>query len=168
MIARRGGQRVVRRHANPRCRERVHMDFTRRTLLKGGLGAAGLAVFGGLAPRVAAAPRTSGAGTTLERTILKSTSAGYAPLSLGPGEPYLVRQELATRTSPQPGTGRVIASFAQLTDIHIVDTQSPARFEFLDQYGLPAIRPFLPPGTDLASAYRPDELLTAQVAEPAS
>ena len=50
-----------------------------------------------------------------------------------------------------------MASFAQLTDIHVLDAQSPARFEFFDAYA-----PF---ASDFGSAYRPQELLTAQVGE---
>ena len=54
-----------------------------------------------------------------------------------------------------------MASFAQLTDIHVMDVQSTARFEFFDAYGS---LPF--PGlSDFTSAYRPQELLSAQVGE---
>ena len=55
----------------------------------------------------------------------------------------------------------MLAAFTQLTDIHVVDVQSPCRFEFFDAYGsLP-----IPGLSDFQSAYRPQELLSAQVAE---
>jgi metallophosphoesterase (TIGR03767 family) len=55
------------------------------------------------------------------------------------------------------GDRRVLASFAQLTDVHLMDVQSPARFEYFDVYG--AAIP------DFTSAYRPQELLSVQVGD---
>ncbi|WP_460366641.1 TIGR03767 family metallophosphoesterase, partial [Actinocorallia lasiicapitis] len=53
-------------------------------------------------------------------------------------------------------------AFAHLTDVHIVDAQSPARVEYLDRVSDPGgILSSLP----LGSAYRAHELLTTQVAE---
>jgi metallophosphoesterase (TIGR03767 family) len=88
-------------------------------------------------------------------------AGGYAPITLGAGEPYLLRRDLARTTIRRRGGRRVVASFAQLTDIHVMDVQSPARFEFFDAYGS---LPF--PGlSDFTSAYRPQELLSAQVGD---
>jgi len=53
----------------------------------------------------------------------------------------------------------VLACFAQLTDVHVTDVQSPGRFEFLDAYGS------LPLLSDFTSAYRPQEMLSAQVGD---
>jgi metallophosphoesterase (TIGR03767 family) len=136
------------------------MEITRRTLLKGALGAAGVAGMGGLSGGVAdAAARPRGWGTTLERTLVRGTPGvgGYAPITVAAGEPYLVRGDLGGVTAHRAGRGRVLASFAQLTDIHVMDVQSPARFEFFDTYGS-----FV---SDFTSAYRPQELLSAQVGE---
>jgi metallophosphoesterase (TIGR03767 family) len=103
----------------------------------------------------------SPAGTTLDQTIVRGApgAGGYAKLTSGPGEPYILRGELAGLTTHQPGGSRVIASFAQLTDIHVMDVQSPGRFEFFDAYGS------LPGLSDFASAYRPQELLSTQVGD---
>lgn len=140
------------------------MEITRRTLLKGALGAAGVAGTGGLSGGVAdASVRPRGWGTTLERTLVRGApgAGGYAPITVAAGEPYLVRGDLGAGTARPAGRGRVLASFAQLTDIHVMDVQSPARFEFFDAYGS---LPF--PGlSDFTSAYRPQELLSAQVGE---
>jgi len=53
-----------------------------------------------------------------------------------------------------------LACVVHLTDIHVIDAQSPARVEFLDRYGDE-------PSTalPLQSAYRPQETLTCHVAE---
>ena len=140
------------------------MKFTRRTLLKGAAGVAGAAAADGFsAETVVAAPPSGGAGTTLGRTLARGAPGvgGYAPITFAAGEPYLLRRDLASRTIRRRGAGRVVASFAQLTDIHAMDVQSPARFEFFDAYGS---LPF--PGlSDFTSAYRPQELLSAQVGE---
>lgn len=140
------------------------MTFTRRTLIKGAAGAAGVAavdVFS--AGPVAASVPAGGDATTLRRTLVRGPGAagGYASITLAAGEPYLLRRDLAGTTIRRRGGRRVVASFAQLTDIHVMDVQSPARFEFFDSYGS---LPF--PGlSDFASAYRPQELLSAQVGE---
>jgi metallophosphoesterase (TIGR03767 family) len=140
------------------------MKFTRRTLLKGALGAAGAAGVGGLPVGSADADAPFGAGTTLSRTLVRGTpgTGGYAPITTAPGEPYLLRTDLGTTSGRRYGRPRrVLASFAQLTDIHVMDVQSPARFEFFDPYGsLP-----IPGLSDFTSAYRPQELLSAQVGD---
>ena len=136
------------------------MDLTRRTVLKGMTGAAGLTALGGIDPRWAqAVPAPGIAGTTLERTIVRGTpgAGGYAALTEGPGEPFVFRGDLTGLTSHQRVSIRPLACFAQLTDVHIMDVQSPARFEFLDTYG--SI------DSDFTSAYRPNELLSAQVGD---
>jgi metallophosphoesterase (TIGR03767 family) len=139
------------------------MDLTRRVFLKGTLGAAGATAAAGLglfpARRALALPLPSAAGTTLEQVIVRGTAGagGYATLTSGPGEPYTVRG--LAGLSGSAGGGRVLACFAQLTDIHVTDVQSPARFEFFDAYGS------LPGLSDFISAYRPNELLSAQVGD---
>ena len=145
------------------------MEFTRRTFLKGAVGAAGVAGAGGLTAGTAHADGGHGGwpdgdGTTLDRTIVRGTSGtgGYAPLTYAEGEPYLVRPELTGESMRAMGERRlrdrrVLASFAQLTDIHVMDVQSPARFEYFDVYG-----GYVP---DFTSAYRPQELLSAQVSD---
>jgi metallophosphoesterase (TIGR03767 family) len=139
------------------------MGLTRRAFLGGVIGAAGTAALAGLDPLTArpalALPAPSVAGTTLEQVVVRGTAGagGYATLAAGPGEPYLRRTDLGGL--PAGGDSRVLACFAQLTDIHVMDVQSPARFEFFDSYGS------VPGLSDLMSAYRPQELLSAQVGD---
>ena len=102
----------------------------------------------GLAPPAAA--RTV---TTHEQTILDRDRDNR--LEPAPGErPHVFRDNLGVtspRIEPNP-LSRIF--FAQFTDNHIVDEESPLRVEFLDDVD----RPF-------TSAYRPQEGLTPQVAE---
>lgn len=141
------------------------MPLSRRALLTGMLGGAGTAALGVTqfpSRRAFALPAPSGVGTTLEQTIVRGAPGpgGYAPLRLAEGEPFLVRADLGG-TPRQRATfaGRVLTCFAQLTDVHVLDAQSPGRFEFFDRYGS------LPGLGDLTSAYRPQELLSAQVGD---
>ncbi|MEU5992893.1 TIGR03767 family metallophosphoesterase [Spirillospora sp. NPDC047418] len=142
-------------------------EYSRRRVLKGaalgaGIASTGLAAFPAR-PAAAAAPALAGpaAGTTLDRTyVLGAAGAGgYRPVITGPGEPHLLRRDLGgTAAARRAATRRGLLAFGHLTDVHIIDAQSPARVEFIDR-----IR-------DLVSGfpeggYRPQEILTTQVAE---
>ncbi|HEY0637183.1 MAG TPA: TIGR03767 family metallophosphoesterase [Pseudonocardiaceae bacterium] len=151
------------------------MELSRRDALRAGaVGAAaaatGLAGFGGLIGTAVAGPgERHGHGTTLDRTLLLGTpgAGGYRPVVPGPGEGYLVRDDLVGGTVAsrhRPGhRRRPILAFGQLTDIHAMDTQSPARVEFLDRYNDPdsPFAPFLP----FESSYRAWEFLSAHISE---
>ena len=140
------------------------MGVTRRTFLGGMLGAAGGAALAGLDPfparRALALPMPPAAGTTLNQVIIRGAAGagGYTPLISGAGEPFLRRTDLGGLPAGGAST-RVLACFGQLTDIHVMDVQSPARFEFADRYG------GIPGLSDLTSAYRPQELLSLQVGD---
>jgi len=91
-------------------------------------------------------------GTTLESTIVINTGTGYLTLKEGPGWPTIARTDLATLQDARVDRRASIAAVVQLTDVHIIDAQSPGRVEFLDRYGDP-----------YTGAFRPQETLTTQV-----
>ncbi|MCQ4120247.1 TIGR03767 family metallophosphoesterase [Rhodococcus tibetensis] len=128
-------------------------DINRRTFLTlAGLGAIGAVGIGGrpwgLQYAGAAPLPTSGAGTTLEATAVPLGTSGYRRLGAGPGWPTIVRTELAEARNGREDRRTAIASLVQLTDVHLVDAQSPVRFEY--------VHPFT------GSAFRPQETLSAQ------
>ena len=73
---------------------------------------------------------------------------GDGALTRGPGEPLRDRTDVAPASAP----GAVLATVAQITDLHVRDEESPSRVPFLDRFGGPFI-----------STFRPQEALSAQV-----
>lgn len=146
------------------------MSASRRQVLKGATAAASaLAVGGGVqAYPVRRAGAAAGPlfpqGTTLDTTIRRGpamNALGYIRLVSGPGEPHQVRSDLGAKPLAGRETRRTpVLAFAHLTDIHLVDAQSPARVEFLDRYNDGPGSPLI-----FAAAYRPQEMLTTQTAE---
>ena len=133
--------------------------LSRRAFLAGSASAAGLLAVGGWsASRARAIERALAlavqpTGTTLEAAIVLAAGVGYRTLQWGPGWPTMVRAELAAPVAQREDRRRALAAIAHLTDIHIVDAQSPGRVEFLDFLGDP-----------FTAAARPHELLTTHVA----
>ena len=144
------------------------MDLTRRHLLRSGAALAGAVSLGGTgllrpAPAWAAPGLVAPAGTTLERTLLRGTpgAGGYAPVVQGPGEQHTVRTDLGVPADRKRAARRwPLLAFAHLTDVHVVDVQSPMRLEYFDRYDDNAVGPGI-----ASSAYRPQEMLTAHIAE---
>ncbi len=111
------------------------------------------------APRTAAAAVKGGAssGRTLGRTTLEQTITGgdrderFQFLKKGPGEPRIVREDLA---EAKPGRGdrrRSLLYAAQTTDWQLADEESPSRVEFFD---ITANEPF---PNSFSAAHRPQE-----------
>ncbi|MFD0687535.1 TIGR03767 family metallophosphoesterase [Actinomadura fibrosa] len=146
-------------------------EISRRRVLKGaalgaGIASTGLAAFpartAAAAPAAAPGLRGPVAGTTLDRTYVlgKAGAGGYRPVVAAPGEPHLLRRDLGgTASAARAARRRGLLAFGHLTDVHIVDAQSPARVEFIDRLkdGLNVL--------PVEGAYRPQEILTTQVAE---
>src|SRR3954451_15617078 len=94
--------------------------------------------------------------TTVQETIKVNSPPGFVgfkTLTTGPGEGYKLRQGvLGKSTSKRATKRRSLLFFAQFSDVHIRDTQSPARVDFVD-----------PAGAPLDSAWRANEALSTQV-----
>jgi metallophosphoesterase (TIGR03767 family) len=81
--------------------------------------------------------------------------APYRSIAEVEGEPHAVRSELGATGTELPRGGRALACLAQLTDLHMTDVESPARFEFVNrEYADPRFRELLP-------MQRPQEALNA-------
>ncbi|MBB6626535.1 metallophosphoesterase [Nocardioides sp. KIGAM211] len=133
------------------------MEFSRRDLFRsaGALGA--LAAFSGVGGLAAEAVAGTGSaargGATLGSVIAKGKAGkgGWRPLVRKAGEPHRVRATLGTAKSGRQARRTALLAFVQLSDVHIVDAQSPMRLESGEGVS--------------SSAYRPQEILTAHIAE---
>ncbi|MGK9148168.1 TIGR03767 family metallophosphoesterase [Plantibacter flavus] len=71
--------------------------------------------------------------TTLLQTIRQGgvTAGRYRTLTTGPGEPYLPRLDIlrATPTANRQAARRSLLYLGHLSDLHVIDAQSPARIE---------------------------------------
>jgi metallophosphoesterase (TIGR03767 family) len=103
----------------------------------------------------AAAHDTTGK-STVEQTIVPVEGSGFKFLRLGPGEPYVVRSELAGGQNQRASRRRSLIYFGQITDWQLPDEESPAREERFDS------DPFARVST---SGYRPQEPLAIQAVE---
>ncbi len=82
--------------------------------------------------------------------------APYRGIRAAEGEPHQVRHDLqGSSVEHRVEVGEVLACVAHLTDLHVTDVQSPARFEFINrEYADPRFRELLP-------MHRPQEALNA-------
>jgi metallophosphoesterase (TIGR03767 family) len=154
------------------------VKLTRRGLFRSGAVAGGAAAASGGAPDASAdsiwrpgpgstQATTSGPaeGTTLARTLTRGVAGpgGYCPIVDAPGEPHLVRTDLGgTPRADRARKRKALIAFAQLSDVHVVDAQSPMRVEWTDRLDDESAAPT----TGLfRSAYRPHEMLSGQIAD---
>ncbi len=154
-----------------------NVTISRRNMLSAGAagvvaGAVGLGGFSGAgraaalgAPAVHPAVDVGGSAalTTLDQTVVpdeaSANAGGYRKLTTGSGEPYLVRTLGAVPTAP--AVDLALLAFGHMTDMQVVDDQSPARTEFLDRLAdLPNSEDY---PTD--SAYRPQEFLSTHLVD---
>jgi len=111
-----------------------------------------------VAPNAVAAVSDTEGKTTLEQRVVPATSGAYDFLQLGAGEPYSVRQDLATAQAGRDGRRDSLVYFGQLSDFQLADEESPARLEVIDPLSTPLSLPF-------GAAWRPWEALEPQVTE---
>jgi metallophosphoesterase (TIGR03768 family) len=157
--------------------------ISRRDFLKGStgtlaavsLGSLGLACSSG---SQAAAQATSVAYTTAQQQVLPVSLAlatpqinpadvqlyekyGYSSWRLGPGLPSVPRTDLAPAYQGAP-VGNHLLSFFAITDVHMVDKESPAQPLYIGWCA-----PYGPASAGLSAAYAPTFLATPQVLDAA-
>src|SRR6266536_3961382 len=99
--------------------------------------------------------------TAREKIVRAEANAlGYQPLVAVAGEPHQVREDLALS---RESAGQVLVRFAHLSDLHVMDAQSPSRVEYLERHADPdsPYREYFP----LVGTYRPHEMFTPHVVE---
>jgi metallophosphoesterase (TIGR03767 family) len=133
------------------------MEITRRNLIRATAALGGAVVVGG---RGLAAEAVAGVQvvTTLQRTLVRgaANAAGWRRIDTRPGESHKVRDPFVPAKAGRQNRRTPLATFVQFSDVHIVDAQSPLRFEGQDK----------PPASGTsASAYRPQEVLSGHTAE---
>lgn len=146
------------------------MTISRRALIQSSVVIGGAAALTDLALSPAAWAVTgqlTPEHTTLAGTLVRGTAGngGYAPVVVAAGEPHTVRAELGAPAGATRATTRTpVLAFAHMTDVHLVDAQSPMRLEYVDR-----LEDQYSPGDPiiglLSSSYRPQEMLTLHVAE---
>lgn len=146
------------------------MEMSRRKLIQSGVVLGGAAVLTDLSLSPAAwatAGPLAPQHTTLQTTLVRGSAGtgGYAPVVLQSGEPHTVRTDLGVAAGATRDTTRqAVLAFAHMTDVHIIDAESPMRVEYLDRLedkyssGDPATGLF-------TSSYRPQEMLSLHIAE---
>jgi metallophosphoesterase (TIGR03767 family) len=106
-----------------------------------------ISLFLGTIPSGAQTPPPPGK-TTIDRTIV---AAGPRDLKFGPGQARVTRSVAWDATK---GKGTPLAGFKHISDVHVIDEESPARLEFFDLCG-----------PDLKDAYRPQDSMTTHVGD---
>jgi metallophosphoesterase (TIGR03767 family) len=146
------------------------MELTRRKFIQSGVvisGAVALTDFA-LAPGAyATGGAVAPAGTTLVTTLGRGNAGtgGYTPVIAKAGEPHTLRTELGGTAGTNRETARdTVVAFAQMTDVHLIDEQSPMRVEYVDRLE-DKYSPSDPTLNLLQSSYRAHEMLTLHVAE---
>ncbi len=111
----------------------------------------------------ASAAPAAGPGSTLRATIVRGDPdpLGWRALQSAPGQPHVVREDLGP--VPDPSTARAVLALAHLSDLHVMDAQSPARLEHLDRMADPdsPVRDRFP----TVGTYRAHETLSHTVVE---
>lgn len=141
------------------------MPLSRRDLIRAGFIAGGAAALG-VAP-LGSAQAASPKYTTLQSTYGRGAPGpgGYVPVVRLAGEPHVVRTDLGAGAGSRRASQRkALLSFAHLTDVHVLDAQSPARAEWVDRFDDKHSESDPISGL-FTSSYRPQEILTSQVAD---
>jgi len=128
------------------------VQLSRRDLFRSSLVVGGAAALGGFGSLSADA--VAGTGAAARAGVGKGApgAGGWRPIVELPGESHVVRTGLgATAKAGRAKRRKPLLAFAQLTDVHVIDAQSPIRIEYGEKVS--------------SSAYRPQEMLSGHVAD---
>jgi metallophosphoesterase (TIGR03767 family) len=149
------------------------VQISRRDLFRSSAaigGVVALGGFGGLASEAVAGTVTRAGGPTTRTSVLlkgdPDPTTKWRPISAGPGEPYKVLTSLGVKAkSGRAKRRKGVLAFAQLSDVHICDSQSPMRLDYLDRNDDDNNDDGHNDGHGTyKSAWRPQEILGAHVA----
>jgi metallophosphoesterase (TIGR03767 family) len=145
------------------------VQISRRDLVRSSAAVGGVAALGGLGladSAVAAGPLKL---TTAKKVLLKGAPGvtGWRPIVTGPGERHSPRVGLGVAAKKGRARRRKsLLAFAQLSDVHICDAQSPMRLDYLDRGDDDDNHDGKIDGNGLfRSAWRPQEILGVHVAD---
>jgi metallophosphoesterase (TIGR03767 family) len=96
--------------------------------------------------------------SSLTQRLVPAAPGAFRFLQLGAGEPYTVREELASAGTSRAANRTSLVYFGQLSDFQLADEESPARLEVIDPLSTPLNLPF-------GAAWRPWEALEPQLDE---
>ena len=124
-----------------------------------GVALAALAAIAMAATVAGAAVSDTAGKTTVGQRVVPEATGAFRFLKLGEGEPYAVREELATAGASRTEKRTSLVYFGQLSDFQLADEESPARVEIAD--------PFASPSFPVGAAWRPWEALEPQIDDAA-
>jgi 3',5'-cyclic AMP phosphodiesterase CpdA len=123
-----------------------------------GVAVATAAAIGVGAAAASAAVSDTAGQTSVQQRLVPIGAPPFRFLQPGAGEPYTVRQDLASAGPGRAGERTSLVYFGQLSDFQLADEESPARVEVIDPLSTPLNLPF-------GAAWRPWEALEPQVDE---
>lgn len=134
------------------------MDLSRRDLFRAGAAAAAAAAVTRIvSPSLAEAAVASRTTLTTTYGPGPADALGYRKIVELPGEARIVRTDLGVVAGAgRASSRRPLVAFVQLSDVHVVDHQSPGRVEWVDRVQATGL---------FSASYRPQEVLSAQVAD---
>lgn len=144
------------------------MEISRRNLIRQTIAAGGLAAAATALPGVmrgASAAVAPASVATLQQTFTTGApnALGYRKVIAVDGEPHGLRTTLGVDADAGRAARRqALLAFVQLSDVHIVDAQSPLRLEWVDRLDDPSALPAIGLFT---SSYRAHEMLSGQIAD---
>ncbi len=123
----------------------------------GGVFAA-VAMLGASAVAASAAVSDTEGISTVQQRIVPTGAPPFRFTQLASGEPYTVREDLASAGPSRAAARTSLVYFGQLSDFQLADEESPARVEVIDPLSTPLKLPF-------GAAWRPWEALEPQISD---